>query len=662
VGPDDWIVVFRPGVGDPPGLARRLVAEHGGTLRFTYRNALAGFAATLPAPALEEIRRNPNVLYVEHDAVATVSTEESAGSWGLDRIDQRALPLSGTYVYETEGGGVRAYVIDTGIRTTHVEFEGRAWRGVEADFVFDGRAGDDCHGHGTHVGGTIGGNTYGVAKAVDLVAVRVLNCQGSGSYAAVIAGVDWVTGDYQSRGVPAVANMSLGGPYSQALNDALAASVEAGVVHVVAAGNDNSDACLSSPSAEPQALTVGSTTSSDGRSSFSNWGYCLDLFAPGSGITSATAGSDTQTGTWSGTSMASPHVAGVAVLYLGVNPGANPTTVKYHVLSQATTGVVLGAGSGSPDKLLHSLITGGGGPVPPAAPGALLASAASPSAIDLFWSDNSSDEDGFRLERSLDGTGFSLLATLAAGEVAYQDAGLDQGMTYWYRVRAYNGGGGSAWSNVASATTEGEPPLPPPDETFAEVFSVSEVEVYRQGRFSYGLVGVAVVETPAGTLLPGVTVTGDWYKSGETSPFRSSTGVTDSFGFLGLESGKVANASGLHFCVTGLSGDGIGDGTAYPSCSPGFTPGEPPPPPPPGAPSGLTASFTAKAGGRVELSWTPGGGACVDVYRNGSFLGSASDGGRYNDRDGSVGDAYQVCVAGAPPADATLCSNPATAG
>ena len=570
VGPDDWIVVFQPGVSDAPGLARRLVAQHGGSLRFTYQHALGGFAATLPPESLEAIRNNPNVRYVEHDGVVSAITEEAAASWGLDRVDQRALPLSGTYVYETDGAGVRAYVIDTGIRTTHTEFGGRAWRGAAADFVGDGRNGDDCHGHGTHVAGTIGGRTYGVAKGVSLVAVRVLNCQGSGSYSAVIAGIDWVTGDHGGTGGPSVANMSLGGGYSQAINDAVANSVAAGVLHAVAAGNDNYDACWFSPSSEPQALTVGATTSTDARASFSNWGYCLDLFAPGASITSAYKDSDTATRTWSGTSMASPHVAGVAALYLGVNPGANPTTVKHAILSQATTGVVINRGSGSPDLLVHSLITGGGGgPTAPAAPSGLTATAAGTARIDLSWSDNSGDEDGFRLERSSDGSTFSLLATLGAGATAYSDTGLGSGTTWWYRVRAFNAGGNSAFSNVASATTEGDPP-PPEEGTVALVWAVSEVDTYRQGRYRFGLVGVAVVESPGEAQLEGVTVTGDWYKG--STKFDASSGVTDMFGFVGFQSAMVTGNAKLHFCVTSLSGPGISDGTTYPACSPGFTP------------------------------------------------------------------------------------------
>ena len=650
VGPDDWIVVFQPGVQDAPGLARQLVAQGGGVLHRTYEHALSGFAATLPPQAVEGIRNNPNVQFVEHDGVATIVTEEAAASWGLDRIDQ-SVGLSGTYVYETEGAGAKAYVIDTGIRYTHVEFEGS-----RAEFGFDAYGGDgsDCHDHGSHVAGTIGGKTYGVAKSVTLVAVRVLNCAGSGSYGDVIAGVDWVTGDYQNTGTPSVANMSLGGGYSASLNLAVANSVNAGIVYAVAAGNGyGADACDSSPSSERQALTVGSTASSDNRSSFSNVGFCLDLFAPGSAITSATARSDTETATWNGTSMASPHVAGVAALYLGENPSANPTTVKFNILSQATSGVVVNAGTGSPNLLLYSLITGPSGPPPPSAPSDLVATATSSSEIMLSWMDNSTDETGFRLEHSPDGVNFSWLTDVGVDEKTFAHTGLSVGTKLWYRVRAFNADGSSAWSNVASAITDG---APPPSETAAEVWEVSDVAVAQQGKFSYGSVGVTVIED-SGTLLDlldGVTVSGDWYKNGESAPFKSSSGVTGSGGFPGtvvLETGKVRNASALHFCVTSLSGPGVTDGTEYPKCDGFFTPPDPGEEPEPGAPAGLSASWSQRGGGRIELSWTPGGAAEVDVYRGTSQdpldpIATSSDNGRYFDRDGHVNDWYQVCAAG----------------
>ena len=366
VGPDDWIVVFRDDVVDPPGLARQLIATHGGSLRFTYEHALKGFAATLPAQALEGIRHNPNVAYVEADGVVfedVITSPQSPATWGLDRIDERNLSLDNSYTFDFDGTGVTAYIIDTGIRTTHDEFGSRASEGYDAiDGVLDGQ---DCRGHGTHVAGTVGGSTYGVAKNVTLVAVRVLNCQGSGSYAQVIAGIDWVTNNHVA---PAVANMSLGGGFSGSLNDAVKGSVAAGVTYAVSAGNDNRDACTKSPASAADALTVGSTTRSDWRSSFSNFGVCVDVFAPGSSITSAYNTSNTATAVLSGTSMSSPHVAGAAALRLEQCSGEAPGEVASAITGAATSGLIGNEGSGSPDLLLYSLMTaschaGGGGGV-----------------------------------------------------------------------------------------------------------------------------------------------------------------------------------------------------------------------------------------------------------------------------------------------------------
>lgn len=340
--PNQYIVVFKKGasVNSVTSLADYVEAQ-GGDLVYQYGTALSGFAAVIPDKALENVRNNPNVDYVEADQIVSIDV-----TWGLDRIDQRNLPLNNVYSPGANGTGVRAYIIDTGILTSHNEFGGRA----NAAYTAVGGTPQDCNGHGTHVAGTVGGATYGVANNVTLYAVRVLDCSGSGTDSGVIAGVDWVTAN---RVLPAVANMSLGGGASTALDTAVSNSIASGVVYGIAGGNDNANACNYSPARVAAAITVGSTTNTDARSSFSNYGTCLDIFAPGSNITSAWYTSNTATNTISGTSMATPHVVGAAALYLQSHTTASPASVASALTGNATAGVVTGAGTGSPNLLLY---------------------------------------------------------------------------------------------------------------------------------------------------------------------------------------------------------------------------------------------------------------------------------------------------------------------
>ena len=344
---DDAVVGEKGDYSIAPYIAAEMAANYKGKIKHVYKYALNGFAVEMSEAEAEALSLDFRVKFVEEDGVVTADATQTNPPWGLDRIDQRNRPLNGTYVYNWTGSGVRAYIIDTGIRTSHSQFGGRASN------VFDafGGNGADCHGHGTHVAGTVGGSTYGVAKSALLRGVRVLNCSGSGSNSGVIAGVDWVR---QNHIAPAVANMSLGGGISSALDTAVNNLHNANVTIAVAAGNSNANACNSSPARAANAITVGSTTSTDARSSFSNFGTCLDIFAPGSSILSAWFTSNTATATLSGTSMASPHVAGVAALYKQANPSASSTTIRNAIVNNATTNVVTNAGTGSPNRLLYS--------------------------------------------------------------------------------------------------------------------------------------------------------------------------------------------------------------------------------------------------------------------------------------------------------------------
>jgi subtilisin family serine protease len=349
-----YIVTLRPATGDSRTIGAEAERRFGGTLAQVYTRALSGFAITIPDSLADRLASDSRVLSIEKDAVVDADVTQTPATWGLDRIDQRAQPLNNSYTATSTGAGVTAYIIDTGIRLSHTQFGGRAVTGYDA--VTSGGTANDCNGHGTHVAGTVGGKDYGVADGVRLVAVRVLDCNGSGSTSGVIAGIDWVTGNHVA-GQPAVANMSLGGGASTALDSAVKNSIADGVAYAIAAGNGNAagvaqNACNSSPARVPAAMTVSATDSSDRKASWANYGTCVDWFAPGVSITSSWNTSDTATNTISGTSMATPHTAGVAALYLQTNPGATPQQVRDALFNNATSGVVASAGSGTPNRLL----------------------------------------------------------------------------------------------------------------------------------------------------------------------------------------------------------------------------------------------------------------------------------------------------------------------
>lgn len=376
---NSYVVVLKASTADIPTTARGIAGRYGGTVKHTYTKALRGFSVQVDEAGAKQLAADPAVEYVQRDGVIRISdTQTNPPSWGLDRIDQRNLPVDSSYTYPNGAPTVHAYIIDTGIRFSHSTFGGRATSG--RDTVDNDNDATDCQGHGTHVAGTVGGSQYGVAKNVQLVGVRVLDCSGSGTTAGVAAGIDWVTANAIK---PAVANMSLGGGADATLDAAVRNSIASGVTYAIAAGNGDvfgnpQNACNYSPARVSTAITVGATQSTDARASWSNYGTCLDIFAPGVGITSSWYSSDTATNTISGTSMATPHVAGAAALVLQANPTWTPQQVRDDLVARGTTGVVGNPLTGSPNLLLFV----GDGTSPPPPPGCSGTNAADVSIPD----------------------------------------------------------------------------------------------------------------------------------------------------------------------------------------------------------------------------------------------------------------------------------------
>ncbi|MEV0270001.1 S8 family serine peptidase [Hamadaea sp. NPDC050747] len=363
--------------------ARDLSARFGGQTRHVYSAGLHGFSVVLPEAQARRLAADPAVAYVEQvQRIGVLDTQNNPPNWGDDRIDQRSLPLNQTFTYPANPGqGVTVYILDTGLNAGHVDFTGRVKQGV--DMVDNDSTPQDCHGHGTHVAGTAVGTTYGIAKKASLVSVRVLNCQGSGTNDDLIAGIDWVRTNAQK---PAVANYSIGCQSrcsSAAMDSAVNNLISSGVQFVEAAGNSGDDACYYSPQGVSAAITVGNSTNADARNSTSNYGSCLDLFAPGTSIVSASYSSNTGSATMTGTSMASPHVTGSAALYLGANPSATPAQVRNALVNNGTTGKITSPGSGSPNVLLYTGFIGGGDPGSPSVTNPGNQSTAVGQAVDL---------------------------------------------------------------------------------------------------------------------------------------------------------------------------------------------------------------------------------------------------------------------------------------
>jgi subtilisin family serine protease len=416
----------------------------------TYSNAINGFVADLTTSEVAALQSNPNVVNIEADRVVSTSAEQSWPGWGLDRIDQRLLPLDQKYSYTDTGVGVTAYVVDSGINSTHTDFEGRIQAGFTA--ISDGRGVEDCHGHGTHVAGIMAGTKYGVAKSASIVPIRVLDCAGSGTVAGLISGLNWAITDH-TAGVPAVANLSIGANASTSLNSAVASAVADGITVVVAAGNANANACDYSPASAPSAITVGATAFNDSRAWFSNIGNCLDIFAPGSSITSAYIGSATAAGSMSGTSMASPFVAGIAAVYLETRPSATPAAVTKAITDAASREVVGSAGVDSPNKLAHSASFAPAPATVPSVPRALTATSSSQS-VALAWSlptsDGRSAITDYKIEyKPSNVSAWTVFAHTASTALTANINGLTNGTQYSFRVSAVNAvGTGSATSPI----------------------------------------------------------------------------------------------------------------------------------------------------------------------------------------------------------------------
>jgi subtilisin family serine protease len=589
--PGKFIVTLAEGV-DPLSVAR----EHGMVPEHVYTTVLNGMAGSMGEAARSGMLRDRRVLRIEQDVIVTA--EQS--SWNLDRIDQRRLPLNGTYTRTYTGSGVTVYIVDAGIRYDHVEFGGRASFGYDA---FGGN-GSDCNGHGTHVAATVGGNTYGVANRVSLVSVRVLDCNGSGSMSGIIAGMDWIG---RNRRLPAVANLSLGGSFVQAMNDAVVRLTNAGVVVVVAAGNENVNACNGSPASAPDAITVGATDQSDTRASFSNYGSCVDFFAPGVQIPAAYHTASNAYVYMSGTSMAAPHVAGAAALILQHNPSTAPRTVASQLSSYATKGVVLSSLSTN-NHLLYSLEQSEGSTTPTPTPTNISPTvnfSQSCTSLSCTFTDQSTDADG-SISARLWNFGNGVTSTVKNPTYSYPAAG-----TYTVSLRVTDNAGATATTSKAVTVSAPATTNTPPTANFtASCTSLS--------------CGFTDQSTDAG----GSIAAWNWnFGNGVTSTVRNPS-----------YSYPAAGTYNVTLTVTDNAG-------AKTSITKTIT-----------VSSASTAQISLTLRGYkvsgyeyVEIRWSGATSQYVDIYMNGSRIGSVSNSGGVTHRTNLTGPrtlTYKVCNSG----------------